>query len=317
MKKIWLTFAGSCLIALATVNAQERSDTTQTQQPSSGYRTESGTQSETGTINGKSGTQGQYSTEWSDQDRETVSREDLPSGLLKTLESDEYKGWENATIYRNKVSDDYMLIIQDNGTAKTFYFDKEGKSHSDLNSSGMNSDSSSSGYNSSSTSGSSSSGTTQSGTSGSGSMNNNSTSGTSDSGTSGYGTQGSPSGSAGTSGSMNSSSSSGSTSTPSTGYRTEDSSVGTSDESVGVQTTEPSQSQAWNNEDRVIIVNEDIPANLRVTLQGDQFKGWENSTIFQNRKTNEYMIEIRDGSNAKVYYFDKEGKILSNTGNND
>jgi hypothetical protein len=148
MKKIWLTFAGSCLIALATVNAQERSDTTQ-QQPSSGYRTESGTQSETGTINGKSGTQGQYSTQWSDQDREAVTREDLPAGLLKTLESDDYKGWENATIYRNKVSDDYMLIIQDNGTAKTFYFDKEGKSHSDWNSSGMNSDSSSSGYNSS------------------------------------------------------------------------------------------------------------------------------------------------------------------------
>jgi len=247
MKKIWLTFAGSCLIALATVQAQERSDTTQTQQSSSDYRNESGTQSNTSTIEGKSGTQGQYSNSWRDEDRESVNREDLPDGLLKTLESDDYKGWENATIYRNKVTNDYMLIIQDNGTAKTFYFDQEGKSQTGVNTT-PESSAPSSGYRSDDTS-----------------MQNSST--------------------------------------PSTG--------------VEVQTTQPSPSTSWNNEDKIIIVNDDIPPSLRVTLQGDQFKGWENSTIFQNRKTNEYMIEIRDGSNAKVYYFDKDGKLLSNPGNND
>ena len=290
MKKIWLTFAGSCLIALAAVQAQERSDTTQTQ-PSSDYRNESGTQSNTSTVNGLSGTQGQYSNSWRDEDRESINREDLPAGLLKTLESDEYKGWENATIYRNKVTDDYMLIIQDNGTAKTFYFDQEGKSQTNLNSSDTNSsDTNSSGYNSSSSTGNQNSSSTGSDNNSSGSNNSS----MNNSSMNGSGTTGTP--------------------PPSSGYRTDDSSQSTG---VEVQTTQPSPSTSWNNDDRIIIVNEDIPAGLRVTLQGDQFKGWENSTIFQNRKTNEYMIEIRDGSNAKVYYFDSEGKLLSNTGNND
>ena len=274
MKKIWLTMAGSLLIALA-VNAQERSDTTTTD-PSTGYREESGVQGNTETLEGKSGTQGQYAPYWRREDQESISREDLPDGLLETLESSEYSGWENATIYRNKMTDDYMLIIQDQGSPKTFYFDKEGqaldsKAYSDVPESDQSSnnmredddqgnevDQSNADRNRTDDM------TVQPG-------NDQSANETSDS----------------------------------------------QEESVELQTTGPIPATSWRAEDKIIIVADDIPASLRITLEDDKYKGCQNSTLYKNRTTGEYMIEVRDGSNTKVFYFDKEGKVLSNPGNND
>jgi hypothetical protein len=75
-------------------------------------------------------------------------------------------------------------------------------------------------------------------------------------------------------------------------------------------TQAPVNSHKWKNEDRVVIATEDVPPGLLVTLQAPEYKGWENSTVYRNRTTDEYMIEIRDGSSAKVYYFNKEGEEL-------
>jgi hypothetical protein len=334
MKKIWITVAGSLFIALAA-NAQQRSDTTKTTtttttEHSTGYRnqpnqSESGTQSETSTIQGKSGTQGQQdqSYSWRDEDRMSVSKDELPAGLVQTLKSDQYEGWENATIYRNKTSDDYMLVLQENGTTKTFYFDKEGKSK--MNDSSMNGSSSLNG--SSNTSGSS--GTSGSGSSGS-SMNSssssdqssgygNSSSGSSTSGSATYGTSGSTSesstGTTGT-GTSGSTGTTGSNSTQSYGTSSGTTTPsGTSGSTLSTETTSQQPSNAWRTEDRVIVITDEIPAGLRATLNDDKYKGWENSTIYRNRKSNDYMIEIRDGSNAKVYYFDKDGEVISDTSN--
>jgi hypothetical protein len=275
MKKICLTLAGTLFIALTAVNAQEQSDkrTKSSTESSTNYRkstdtdkTESGTQGQTETIQGKSGTQGQYGQ---DQNRQSVVREDLPDGLVQTLNSNEYRGWENATIYRDNTSEDYMLVLQDNGEVKTFYFDKEGKTKTQPGMSGT-----------SGTTGTQSQYGTQDRT-------QSETTGTQKQSQSQYGTKDKSNKQSGTSGQT----------------------------SAGVQTTQPSQqSNAWRAEDRVIIVSDDIPSSLRITLDDDKYKGWENSTMYRNRKTNEYMIEIRDGSNAKVYYFDKDGKIINNTG---
>jgi hypothetical protein len=270
MKKIWLTFAGSLLLSLG-VMAQERSDTTGINDPSSNYRrtdTESGTQTETSTIQGKSATQGQsenLNTTWRDEDRESISSEDLPPGLLETLRSEEYQGWENATIYRNKMSEDYMLVIQDNGSTRTFYFDKEGqaRNYTDDDQSSISTET------------------------------DVSTSETQPSQTNpGNNATGATSTSAGTT-------------TP----------TGTSSTETTITTEQPSAS--WRAEDRVVIVNSDIPPSLRITLEDDMYLGWENSTIYRNRQTNEYMIEIRDGSNSKIYYFDKDGKALQISGPDD
>jgi hypothetical protein len=466
MKKILLTVAGSMLIALATVNAQERSDTTKTKDSSTEYRrsNESGTQAETGTIQGKSGTQGQMS--WREEDRETITREDLPEALITTLEGDEYKGWENATIYRNRTNSNYMLVLDDNGAVKTFYFDKEGKAmefgpmdaepkddatdqsaqytaHDDKDAEARDDSDADSSSGSVSTSGnvSSSGNVTSTDVSTSGNVSNSTgVSGTASTTPTGNGvsvsaqvdqpqwrkedklkittsqipsgmliTLGDPmykgwdksvvyrnkstndymmeitengttrtyyfdkSGSPIQSGSMSSQNTSGKTNDQSynqpkaeTGvsvqsgagntnvsgkvsttdkdkssatYRTENKdsqtqtttsgAIGTSqvgddkdaanqtDKNYGlnsastqepVQTEQPSVS--WRNEDRVVVESRDIPASLRMTLDNDdQYKGWENSTVYQNRTSNDYMVEIRDGSESKSYYFDKEGKV--------
>jgi hypothetical protein len=324
MKKIWITVAGSLFIVLAA-NAQQRSDTTKTTtttttEHSTGYRnqpnqSESGTQSETSTIQGKSGTQGQQdqSYSWRDEDRMSVSKDELPAGLVQTLKSDQYEGWENATIYRNKTSDDYMLVLQENGTTKTFYFDKEGKSK--MNDSSMNGSSSSNG--SSNMNGSSgTSGSGYSGSNSTGSGMNSSSSSDQSSGTSGSSTSGNSSSTSGSNYGTSSSGSgsstygnSGSTSGSSTGT------TGTGGSTLSTESTSQQPSNAWRTEDRVIVITDEIPVGLRATLNDDKYKGWENSTIYRNRKSNDYMIEIRDGSNAKVYYFDKDGQVIGDTGN--
>jgi hypothetical protein len=290
MKKIWLTVAASLFVALTVINAQESNDTTgaQSSEQSTQYRTdqESGTQSETGTINGKSGTQGQYdqdqSYNWRDEDRMSIGKEELPSGLVETLKSDEYQGWENATIYRNKTSEDYMLVMQENGQVKTFYFDQEGKSKTTTDSQiqGNAGDQESS--------------------------DEQGNSGTPD------GSQSSSEGTSGTPSSSSTTSSEEST-TPRSGPTDQSSVAG--QPSSEIQITQPSQqSNAWLAEDRIIILSDDIPTSLRLTLEDEKYLGWENSSLYRNRKTNEYMIEIRDGSNAKVYYFDKDGKVIDNDG---
>jgi hypothetical protein len=318
MKKIWLTIAGSLFIALASVNAQDRtsSDTT-------------GTGSTQST---------EYQYQWRDEDRETLTRDDLPTGLVETLEGGQYEGWENATIYRNKTSNDYMLVIQDSGTTRTFYFDKEGKErpmtpgapqgqYDSSQSQGMQSDSSSVNYSGQGSSTqtdttSSTTGTTSSSSSTAGQDSGYSTGRDDDDAankdnddndatvtTSGQSTS-TPTGNSTYNTTDQSSSAATTGSTTQTGSTTSDQS--------GLQTTsgDDMTSNAWNKEDRVVITTNELPSALLISLGDPKYRGWENSTVYRNRKNNQYMIEIRDGSDTRTYYFDKDGKAVVNTSGN-
>jgi hypothetical protein len=57
----------------------------------------------------------------------------------------------------------------------------------------------------------------------------------------------------------------------------------------------------------------DIPAPLRTTLGGSQYRGWEKSTVYQNDVTKRYMVRVGD-ENPTTYYFDKEGKPVDDPG---
>jgi hypothetical protein len=70
-----------------------------------------------------------------------------------------------------------------------------------------------------------------------------------------------------------------------------------------------------NMRDRKKVMVKDVPASLRQTLQGPEYKGWDanTSTIYTDRDGG-YTVEIRNGNgngngngNAKVYHFDKDG----------
>src|SRR3954469_22215465 len=45
----------------------------------------------------------------------------------------------------------------------------------------------------------------------------------------------------------------------------------------------------------------DIPSELRQTLQKSKYKGWENSMIYKQKSTNEYLVEIMENGKAKTY----------------
>ena len=54
----------------------------------------------------------------------------------------------------------------------------------------------------------------------------------------------------------------------------------------------------------------DVPANLRTTLSGTQYTGWESGNIYKN-ESGEYRVTTTTGANGatgKTYYFDKNGK---------
>jgi|SRR5688572_2006267 hypothetical protein len=71
---------------------------------------------------------------------------------------------------------------------------------------------------------------------------------------------------------------------------------------------QPSQSY---REDMVKITADDLPAAVRSTLQGAQYKGWETATIHRNSTGEMYIVEITgDDRQVKTYKFDANGKPI-------
>jgi hypothetical protein len=68
--------------------------------------------------------------------------------------------------------------------------------------------------------------------------------------------------------------------------------------------------QANFKKDMIIIPAAEVPASLRSTLQGSQYKGWENGTIYRNQTSDMFMVEMRDGNQTRIYRFDQNGKAI-------
>jgi hypothetical protein len=56
-----------------------------------------------------------------------VRKEELPVGVKKALQGEQYKGWEKATFYRNETSTTYLVEIQDPNKTRLYRFTKDGK----------------------------------------------------------------------------------------------------------------------------------------------------------------------------------------------
>ena len=71
----------------------------------------------------------------------------------------------------------------------------------------------------------------------------------------------------------------------------------------------PSQgySPALNYDDMEAVTSTDVPASLRSTLQGSEYKGWEEGKVYRHKTSSDYVVVIGD-ENAKVYRFNSEGK---------
>jgi hypothetical protein len=79
--------------------------------------------------------------------------------------------------------------------------------------------------------------------------------------------------------------------------------------------TPAEQQNQYLNQNRTLINQQDIPSTMRETLQGTQYKGWENSSIYQNRNTGEYSIDIKNANTPlKTYRFDSNGRAIIDQG---
>ncbi|HZY80102.1 MAG TPA: hypothetical protein VFE50_11305 [Cyclobacteriaceae bacterium] len=78
------------------------------------------------------------------------------------------------------------------------------------------------------------------------------------------------------------------------------------------QPQQSQQSEQLRNRDDMkgwtAVQQDQIPAELRTTLGGSQYKGWESGTIYKNQAGDTYAVQTMDGTNQKTYYFDKSGK---------
>lgn len=95
-------------------------------------------------------------------------------------------------------------------------------------------------------------------------------------------------------------------------YAQSQDSTSTQDETSRTKRSSASSSQGDASQnytkDMTKIQSSDVPASLRSTLQGSQYKGWEKGTVYQSRNNDGYAIEIKDGNKTKRFRFDANGK---------
>jgi hypothetical protein len=59
---------------------------------------------------------------------------------------------------------------------------------------------------------------------------------------------------------------------------------------------------------------EAIPSALRKTLGDSRYRGWERSELYQDSKTLDYSIDIRNGDSIRTFRFDRFGNALKSAG---
>src|SRR4051794_10970701 len=74
------------------------------------------------------------------------------------------------------------------------------------------------------------------------------------------------------------------------------------------ESNQEESNQMTQKKDMVRVQSAEVPASLRKTLEDPMYVGWENATIWRNKNTNEYSMELMSGNTTTTYRFDKSGK---------
>jgi len=111
IKPILSLFAGMFLMSISVSFAQVTNDTTQVVREGNPQIAEP---------------QLEQSTNYT-KDMVKIKATDVPKPVQQALQSTEYKGWENAALYRSKSSDMYLVEMKDGDKTKTYRFDRNGK----------------------------------------------------------------------------------------------------------------------------------------------------------------------------------------------
>jgi hypothetical protein len=69
----------------------------------------------------------EQTSDYNTKDMKQIKAADVPKPVQQALQRAEYKGWEDAAIYRSKSSDMYLVEMKDGDRTKTYRFDRNGK----------------------------------------------------------------------------------------------------------------------------------------------------------------------------------------------
>lgn len=131
MKKIILPLIGSMLISVCTVQAQQeepagtaksKSKTKQQREHTQHDRNQPGQdQTDRNQSWQQQSDRSQGNDAYANQGMVIIEKEQIPESLKKTLKDEKYAGWENATIYHNTSTGEYVIA------PKAYRFDDDGK----------------------------------------------------------------------------------------------------------------------------------------------------------------------------------------------
>jgi hypothetical protein len=89
---------------------------------------------------------------------------------------------------------------------------------------------------------------------------------------------------------------------------------------IGTQNTNQSATtpQPYNQQPGEVLRVErsQLPGRMIDTLNDPMYEGWENSTIYYNRGTNEYSFDVGTGAEVKNYRFDRDGNPVQQKSGN-
>lgn len=79
-------------------------------------------------------------------------------------------------------------------------------------------------------------------------------------------------------------------------------------EEVGAKTT--SHAQVVNQDEKVKIKADELPAPVKSTLDGQDYSGWAIDSAFKYTTTETYEVVLKKGDEKKTLKFDKMGKEI-------
>ncbi|HEX8041208.1 MAG TPA: hypothetical protein VF490_18800, partial [Chryseosolibacter sp.] len=129
MKKIILTLAGSVLVGLSALQAQQN-DTTGSASRADRQLYERGRGGRDRMTRDEARRQQRYRSDrgrYGDRDRDAnegmviIRKDEIPASLRKTLQDEKYAGWENGTVYHNTNTGEYVIA------PRAFRFNKKGE----------------------------------------------------------------------------------------------------------------------------------------------------------------------------------------------
>jgi hypothetical protein len=355
MKNLIATAGCALVIGLSSTFAQQdstrdREQAKRVKQPNETNRSRYQRTDETrkSSTNSSSTDENQNSTQnQSNTKREMVivQPSEIPSSLRETLADPKYEGWENAVIYHNTRTDEYIVsprphrfnsegkemsygMTGDNRSGRSYgQTGNPNRSSGSVNQHRRMSGNSTSGNNSSSESDRSNTyGTNQ---------NQDSTrmNGTQSSSSSNQDRQrsGQSSSYRNDSTQMNNSNSNNSQNNNSQNMNSDRNRSDSSRTNGGNNSNSSSGRTSSNNsytssrvedqnlptEGMVLVEEQDVPSKLKATLRDSDYSGWERGKLYQNPATGEYIL-VMGGSESgsdeqRSYRFDKEGKVIKDT----